>query len=91
MINGTNHIIEHVFVDISRSHPMDAKIPQAKMRRFCFGHFLEILFQREILEPKEASVSKGGKQSMCEHRKRRSKGGKYDLGGHDEGKHPSKC
>jgi hypothetical protein len=31
MINGTDHIVYHVCVDISRSN--DAKIPLAKMRR----------------------------------------------------------
>jgi hypothetical protein len=43
-----------------------------------FGNFMP---KGENVGPKQANVSKVEEQAMCEHMKRRSKRGKFDLGG----------
>jgi hypothetical protein len=49
---------------------------------FCFGLFGDFILKGENVRPKQVRFqgyeTKGGE---CEHRKRRSKRGKFDLGG----------
>jgi hypothetical protein len=49
---------------------------------FCFGLFGNFIPKGENVGPKQARWFQSGKrQAMSEHRKRRSKRGKFDLGG----------
>jgi hypothetical protein len=49
---------------------------------FCFGLFGDFIPKGENVGPKQARWFQSGKrQAMSEHRKRRSKRGKFDLGG----------
>jgi hypothetical protein len=49
---------------------------------FCFGPFGDFIPKGGNVGPKQAKWFQSGKrQAMCEHRKRRSKRGKFDLGG----------
>jgi hypothetical protein len=49
---------------------------------FCFGLFGDFIPKGENVGPKQAKWFQNRKrQAMSEHRKRRSKRGKFDLGG----------
>jgi hypothetical protein len=49
---------------------------------FYFGLFGDFIPKGENVGPKQVKWFESGKrQAMCEHRKRRSKRGKFDLGG----------
>jgi hypothetical protein len=60
---------------------------------FCFGTFWRFYSKGGECGTKATKwFQRGKRQAMCEHRKRRSKREKFDLGGVlDDGKHPSKC
>jgi hypothetical protein len=48
---------------------------------FVLDLFGEFIPKGENVGPKQASVSRVGRGKLCEHRKSRSKRGKFDLGG----------